>query len=511
MIYARLITVVFLFCSSFALSQRVDLRKIDHYTENARKEWDCPGLAIGIIHNDSVVFAKGFGTISSDSEKPVDANTLFGIASNTKAFTAAAIATFVDDKKIEWDEKVVQLLPYFRLYNDYVTNEITLRDILSHRTGLRTFSGDLIWYGSEHKPREIIERARYLKPAYGFRAHYGYSNIMYLTAGEIVASLHGKSYENFIIEKFFKPLGMERSNVSIRHQKKDENVAQPHAKVDGKWIPIPYVNWDNIAPAGAINSTVNDMLKWIRLQLNRGQLDNKVYWSERQSREMWLPQTIDNVSSFSERLHPSKHFSAYGLGWDLFDFYGYKIVNHSGGLDGMISHVFMIPELNIGCVILSNSATSLPYALMHQYLEILIGDPNENDWSATYLGFAKGYEEYVEEKNKEKERIRKKGVSPTFDMKNYTGIYSGNVYGNAKVDIREGKLYLRLMHTPTMQGYLNHWEEDVFSIVLTDHPSLPKGEVTFVLDEDKTKVMRLVINIPNPDFDFTELDFNKVK
>ncbi|HRE97940.1 MAG TPA: serine hydrolase domain-containing protein, partial [Flavobacteriales bacterium] len=141
MIYARLITVVFLFCSSFAVAQRVDLRKIDHYTENARKEWDCPGLAIGIIHNDSVVFAKGYGTISSDSEKPVDANTLFGIASNTKAFTAAAIATFVDDKKIEWDEKVVQLLPYFRLYNDYVTNEITIRDILSHSTGLRTFIG----------------------------------------------------------------------------------------------------------------------------------------------------------------------------------------------------------------------------------------------------------------------------------------------------------------------------------------------------------------------------------
>lgn len=501
-----------LFLLPFSLSAQVmDIPAMEAYIEKARVEWDCPGLAVGIIHNDTVLLAKGYGTLSSESDQPVDANTLFGIASNTKAFTAAAIAILVDEKKLEWDDKVIKHLPWFRLYNDYVTQEITIRDLLSHRSGLKTFSGDLIWYNSEHSRREIIERARYLKPRYGFRSHFGYSNILYLVAGEIVSAVSGKSYDAFVKERILRPIEMERSNLSIRDQKKDTNVALPHAKVEGKWIPIPYVSWDNITPAGGINSSVNDMLKWLQVQLNRGRTEKELLWSERQSREMWLPQTIDNVSAFSEKLHPTKHFSTYGLGWDLFDYYGYKIVNHSGGLDGMISHTFMVPELNVGCVILSNSATSLPYALMHQLLEYMVGDEKNNDWSLTYLEFAQGYEKYQSEREKEREKNRKKNLSYSLELKDYAGIYTGNVYGNARIEIKDGKLFLKFQHTPSIYGYLEDWEGDIFSIKLDEHPSLPKGEVRFILDEDKKKVMYMVVDIPNPDFDFTELDFNKIK
>lgn len=490
---------------------QIDLGAIDAYLEKARKEWNTPGMAVGLIINDTVLLAKGYGTLSSESDVPVDTKTLFGIASNTKAFTTAALATLVDDGKLRWDDKVIDHLPWFKLYDDYVTNHITIRDIVSHRTGLKTFSGDLIWYNSDLSRKEVIEHARFLKPAFGFRARYGYSNIMYLVAGEIIQAVSGKPWEDYVKEKFFEPLEMSSTNTSVKDLKKTKNVAEPHMWKEGKVKPIPYIDWYNIAPAGAINSNVEDMLKWLSLQLNRGKYGDKVIFSEEQSREMWLPQTIDNVSHFSERLHPSKHFSAYGLGWDLFDYYGYKIVNHSGGLDGMVSHTFMIPEIGVGGVVLTNTPTTLPYAVMHQMLEFLIGDPSSNDWSQTYRSFAANYEEYLQEKREEAEKKRNAGVSPTFDLKDYAGLYSGNVYGNAKVSLKKGKLYLELAHTPTFKATLEHWEADVFEVEFKEHPSLPKGTVTFVLDKEKTRIMEMIIDVPNPDFDFTELDFNKVK
>lgn len=491
-------------------AQRPDVSSMERYAEKARREWECPGMSVGLILNDTVILAKGFGTLSTEDSTPVNEQTIFGIASNSKSFTSAAIAMLIDENKLSWDTRIVSVLSYFRMYNEYVTNEITIRDALSHRSGLKTFSGDLIWYGSEHNRREIIEHARFLKPAHGFRAAYGYSNILYLVAGEIVAEVSGTSYEKFISERIFKPLGMSSSNLSITANKKNPNVAQPHALVEKKWIPIPYVNWDNITPAGGINSNVVDMLKWIQLQLHRGTLDGKKYWTEKQSREMWFPQTIKQISSFGERIMPSRHFAAYGLGWEVFDFKGYKIVHHSGGLDGMVSHTFMIPEINAGGVVLTNNATTLPYAMMMQLCEFLIGDPKQNDWSLSYLEIQKSSEKYVADLEKNNPK-KPKNTPMSFALKDYVGLYSGNVYGNVRVDIKEEKLFLKMMHTPTMFGYLNHEYADVFSIQFGLHPSLPKGEVVFVVDEEKNKIKQLIIDIPNPDFDFTELDLNKVK
>ncbi|MFZ5554356.1 MAG: serine hydrolase [Bacteroidota bacterium] len=504
--------IYFLLPSFFAGAQNtLDVDALDKYFEKARKDWQTPGMAVGIMYNDTILLAKGYGTLSADSDVPVDIYTKFGIASNTKAFTAAALAILVDQKKIQWNEKVIKYVPYFKLYDDYVTKEITIRDILSHRTGLKTFSGDLIWYNSDYKPKEIIEHARFLKPSHGFREKYGYSNIMYLVAGQIIEEVSGTSYEDFITEKIFKPIGMGYSNVSITKQKDDENVAQPHAKVKGKMVPISIVNWDNMAPAGGINSNIHDMMLWISLHLNRGQWGDKTIFSKEQSRKMWMPTTIDDLSGFSEQLHPTKHFACYGMGWEMFDYYGYKIICHSGGLDGMVSQVFLIPELNIGGVFLTNTATSLPYALMHQTIETILGDPKTNDWSDIYMRLAGSYESFIEESEKEAERTRKKELTTTHELKEYAGLYSGNVYGNAKVELKSGELHLRLVHTPTLHATLEHWEKDVFRVEFKEHPSLPKGRVYFILDKETSKVKQMVIDVPNPDFDFTELDFNKVK
>jgi len=508
----KTVWIYFLLLGSFVSAQNsLNVDALDKYYEKARKDWNTPGMAVGIMYNDTILLAKGYGTISADSEKPVDIYTKFGIASNTKAFTAAALSMLVDEKKILWHDKVVKYVPYFKLYDDYVTKETTIRDILSHRTGLKTFSGDLIWYNSDYKPKEIIEHTRFLKPGHGFREKYGYSNIMYLVAGQIIEEVSGKSYENFIEDRIFEPLGMKHSNVSITEQEKEENVALPHAKVKNKMIPIPMVNWDNMMPAGGINSNIHDMMFWISLQLNQGQWGERKIFSKEQSRRMWQPNTIDDLSTFSDQLHPTKHFAAYGLGWEMFDYYGYKILCHSGGLDGMVSQVFLIPELKIGGVFLTNTATSLPYALMYQTIEQILGDPVANDWSDIFLRLAGSYESYMEETEKEMERTRKSELTTTLDLKEYAGLYSGNVYGNAKVDLKSGELHLRLMHTPSLHAVLTHWEEDSFRVKFHDHPSLPAGMVYFIVDEDSKRVKQMVIDVPNPDFDFTELDFNKVK
>ncbi|PIQ22558.1 MAG: serine hydrolase, partial [Cytophagales bacterium CG18_big_fil_WC_8_21_14_2_50_42_9] len=215
----------------------VDLNRLDAYYQQALKDWQVPGMAIALVKNDSVIFAKGYGVLNAQTGGPVDANTLFGIASNTKAFTAAALAMLVDEGKIKWDDPVVKYLPYFQLYNPYVTQAITIKDLLSHRVGLATFSGDLLWYNTTYSREEIIRRARFLQPVYGFRDGYGYSNLMFIAAGQVIETVAGQSWESFIQQRFFQPLGMTRSYTSVRDLAGKTNVATPHG-FDEKHNPV---------------------------------------------------------------------------------------------------------------------------------------------------------------------------------------------------------------------------------------------------------------------------------
>ena len=271
-----IILIIFLLLSfSLVKSQPADFtEKVDKYIEKAYKDWKIPGMAIAIIKDDKIIFEKGYGVKEINKPGKVDKNTMFGIASNTKAFTASAIGILVDQGKLNWNDKVIKYLPYFKMYDDYVTNNFTISDLLSHHSGLKTFSGDLLWDATSYNRKEIIERIQYLKPKYGFRAHYGYSNLMFLVAGQIITEVSDTNYDDFLKYHFFKPLKMDNTNSSIKYQNK-ENLAIPHVEKNNKIIPIKYISWDNIAPAGAINSTVDDMAKWIKLQLNQGKLVNK--------------------------------------------------------------------------------------------------------------------------------------------------------------------------------------------------------------------------------------------
>src|SRR5262247_2192891 len=353
---------------------------LDAYVARALKEFEVPGLAIAIVKDGKVVIAKGYGVRKLGESAPVDEQTLFGIASNTKAFTAAALAILVDEGKISWDDPVTKHLPGFQMYDPYVAREMTVRDLLTHRSGLGLGAGALMFFPPTTFTREeIVARLRYIKPATSFRSKYAYDNVLYLVAGQVVAAASGKSWDDFIKERIFAPLGMAASNTSVKDLRPGGNFVSPHQKVEGRLQPVPYMNLDNTAPAGAINSNVAEMAKWVIAQLDEGAIHsgqnvNRRLFSQRQSREMWSAQTPIAVGAPPPPLSALRaNFSAYGLGWGLSDYRGHKVVSHSGGLAGMVSRVRMIPDLKLGIVALTNQEAggameAISYHIIDHYL-----------------------------------------------------------------------------------------------------------------------------------------------
>lgn len=508
-----LILFILLFSySNFAQpsSENLNLKKLEKYIKKSFKSWEIPGMAIAIVKDGKIIYKKGFGVKDINKKDKVDDETLFAIASNTKAFTSAALSKLVAEGKISWDDKVKKYLPYFQLYDTYASNEMTIRDLLCHRSGLKTFSGDLLWYASNHSREQIIKRAKYLKPAYSFRSHYGYSNIMYLTAGEIIPIITGKSWDDYIRTNFFKPLGMKNSNTTIRDFKKNGNIAQPHHVVFGKKaIKIPYVNWDNIAPAGSINSNIVDMAEWIKMWLNNGMYNGEQILDKNQIWEMRSPQTIINVSQGYRSIWNMTHFKSYGLGWAVYDYHGKKVTEHGGGADGMISKVAMIPEEKFGFVILTNSINILPSALTYYILDMYLTGESR-DWATFYLNYYKNDLEKKEKEFEEKDKTRNKNSKPSLELKEYTGTYGGKMYGNATIELKNNKLELQFIPTPLFIGTLEHWQYNTFSIKMNNFPGLPTGFVNFIINKDG-KIEEMDVDIPNPDFDFTELEFKKIK
>src|ERR1044072_62151 len=308
---------------------------LDDYDARVLKEFEVPGLAIAIVKDGKIVLAKGYGVRKLGEPTRVDENTLFGIASNTKAFTAAALAMLVDEAKISWDDPVVKHLPGFQLYDPYVTREMTIRDLLTHRSGLGLGAGDLLWWPpTDYSRDELVRRLRFIKPASSFRSRYAYDNVLYMVAGQVITAVTGKSWDDFIKERIFSPLGMTTSNTSVAAFSSSSNVATPHARFDGRvqaTLPQPL---DNVAPCGSINSSVAEMAKWLIAQLNRGAIgEGHRLFSERQSREMWSAQTILPLNEPPPHLAPLRsNFAAYGLGWGLTEYRGLKTVLTNGGV-----------------------------------------------------------------------------------------------------------------------------------------------------------------------------------
>jgi CubicO group peptidase (beta-lactamase class C family) len=495
----------------FAFAQTIDekLKEIDAYAEKAGKDWNVPGFAIGIVKDGKVVFTKGYGVRELGKTDKVDENTLFAIASNSKSFTTASLAILVDEKKLDWDDKVSKYLPDFQMPDAYVTHEMTVRDLVTHRSGLDTFSGDLLWYETNYSTDEVLRRVRFLKPKTSFRSRFGYQNLMFMAAGKVVEKVSGKSWSDFVTERILTPLGMARTTTSIRLLK--DNYALPHNESGGTLRVLHSGNVDSAYAAAGLNSSVADVSKWLLLQLGRGKYDGKQIFSERQSWEMWQPYIMLPISEAGMKNNPTRHFSGYGMGWAVGDYRGRKTVSHGGGLDGMISQTAMMPEENLGLVVLTNSETPVNSIMMNKIYDVFTNAP-KRDWSAEALERKKSgkIEEVKEIKEVDASRIA--NTKPSLAAANYAGTYSSEMYGDVTITEENGKLVMRLVPAPNFVADLEHWHYDTFQIKW--RPSVPynfpRGFVTFTLDKTG-KTDQIKIDQPNNDFWFYELELKRTK
>lgn len=457
------------------------LQGLDDYVNKALKDWEVPGLALAVVKDDKLVLIRGYGVRKVGETTPVDGHTVFAIGSVTKSFTAAAVGILVDEGKVRWDDPVARHMPGFQMYDPYVNKEITIRDLLCHRTGLARH--ELLWYGSKLGRDDILRRLRLIKPDWSFRSKFGYQNMMYLAAGQIVSSVTGKSWDDFLHDRFFVPLGMKETSTSVTKLAALKNVATPHEKIDDKIQCIPYRNIDNIAGAGAINSNVADMSAWLRLHLKDGKWDNKQLLSSGVVREMQTPQTVIRLEGGLARLNPHTHLQAYGFGWMIQDYRDHKLVEHNGGIDGMTSQVAFVPEEKLAIVVLSNRNESLlPTALSYRILDAYLKAP-PRDWSGDLLKIVKASEALKKAADKKQEATRVKNTKPSLALDRYAGTYQSDIYGDVKVTLEKDKDREHLVLTfGSFVHDLAHWHYDTFRGTCRDRAVTEKRLFTFVLN-----------------------------
>ena len=455
------------------------LAGFDQYITKTMQDWKDPGLAIAVVKDDSIILMKGYGTRTMGKTEPVDEHTMFAIGSASKAFTATLVAMMVDQGKMRWDDPATTYLPDLQMYDPYVSRELTLRDMLTHRSGLAR--GDLMWYATDYNRDEILRRVRFLKPSWSVRARFGYQNIMYLAAGQAAARTAGTSWDQLVRDRIFTPLGMTESNTSTRDLQGKTNVATPHSEVDDTLMTVPWHNIDNIGPAGSINSNVSDMIKWVRFQLAQGKVGGKSLVSPSAIGETHTAQMTIPVGADARQVNPFTHLEAYGMGWFLQDYRGRELDQHGGNIDGMSAMVAIMPEEKIGMVILTNANGSpVPTIALYRVLDALLNEP-PRDWSAE---FRKAYEKgraQAKETQQKQLAERTMGTKPSLPLDRYAGVYADSMYGDVTVTDDNGTL--RAKYGTAFDGTLEHWHYDTFRAKWNSRP-LGKTFVTFALGAD---------------------------
>lgn len=465
-----------------AATQPAPLDGLDGYVQETMESWGVPGLALAVVKDGSVVHARGYGVREVGRDAPVDEHTLFAIGSTSKAFTTAALAMLVDEGELSWDDPATRHLPGLQLHDPYPTRKLTVRDLVTHRSGLPRC--DRLWYGTSYDRDEILRRVRHCEPTSSFRSRFGYQNIMFLAAGEVVSEVSDIRWDAFVEGRIFGPLGMERSSTSVDSLEGMPNVASPHEEIDGEVRPVPWRDIDNVGPAGSINSSVAEMARWIRLQLDEGVFGGDTLISPGSVAEMHSPQMLREADpSTRQLLGDRSHFLAYGLGWAMRDYEGVKILDHGGGIDGMRAQVALVPEEELGMVILTNRGGSSPVIpLMYRIVDAYLGVP-ASDWSERFKAVADSMEAEREEEERKLREARKEGTSPSLDLAAYAGTYTDSLYGDLEVTEEGGTLSLSYQ---SFEADLEHWHLDTFQAAWHDpvvaRQGLSASLLTFRLD-----------------------------
>lgn len=489
------------------------------------KAFDVPGIAIAVVKDGQVVAARGFGVRKLGEPAKVDGKTLFEIASNSKAFTAAALAMLVDEGKLKWDDPVVKHLPDFQMYDAYVTREMTVRDLLTHRSGLGLGAGDLLWWPTTtFSTDEIIEKLRYIRPATSFRNSYAYDNLLYIVAGKIIARKSGKSWGDTVRERILAPVGMNTTTTSLLENEGNPNASNAHSKIKDRITAVKSMPVANAVGAVGINTNAEDIAKWMQVLLDGGRVagargaDGKELrlWSEAQAREMWTAQTPMKINTPKAPLAATKpNFYAYGLGFQLRDYKGQLVAMHGGALQGFYSRVLLVPESKLGIAILTNAESggalsALQYRLMDQYMT----GATPTDWIKLVAD--------VEEEAHAKELARLKAASgtraaaskPALALSAYEGQYEDPWYGIMNIKRNGNKLIMSFSRTPDLTGEMEHFQHDTFIVRWKERNFNADAYVTFALDHDGSidnVRMKAVSEETDFSYDFHDLLFTPVK
>ncbi len=479
---------------------------LDAYVQTVLKTFDVPGLALAVVKDGKVVTARGYGVRRLGESAPVDQKTLFGIASNTKVFTAVALGLLVEQGKLAWDAPVIRYLPWFRLSDPFVTNELTVRDLLVHRSGLGLGAGDLLWWpASTYTRREIAERLRHLPLATSFRSAYAYDNVLYLVAGEIIEAVSGQSWEDFVAGRILTRAGMTGSTVRHGAGAAGGNVATPHAPVDGKVVAVKAFDSDNTNPAGGINSNAEDMARWMNVLLSKGQLaDGTRLFSEATFRQLTAIVTPMNVPQLPPDLAPLQpNFFGYGLGLNVADYRGRKVLMHTGGLPGYVSKVFWIPEANVGVAVLTNQESGGAFeSIVYRVIDHYLGAP-AFDWAGAFGKIQDRQMAAFAAAEKKAAGSRDASSAPSLPLASYARTYSDAWYGDIAIDLQDGKLTMRFTKTPALVGDLEHWQHDTFIVRWRDRELRADAYVTFALNPDGTiDQAKMAAVSPATDFSF---------
>ncbi len=503
------------FISSY--SQPLTSSQIDKIAGQAMKVFDVPGIAIAVVKDGKVIHSKGYGLRSVNSMQKVDENTLFAIASNTKAFTAAALGILVDEGKLKWEDKVIDYIPEFRLYSSYVTEDFNIKDLLTHRSGMGLGAGDLmIWPGSpEFTKEDVIHNLRYLRQTSSFRTKYDYDNLLYIVAGEVVARVSGKSWEEFVEERIMEPLGMTVTAASINRLKDRSNIIDAHVPVNGRLEVVAKHEGDLHNPVGGIMSSVADMSKWVIMQMNNGRYGEnleKQIFSAKVHEEMWTPQTIIPVRG---KTNYNSHFSAYGLGLRLSDENGYKVVGHTGSLQGIVTQVTMVPEMKLGIIVFTNQQADAAFSAITNSIK-------DGYYGITGADRISQYKDLVTRNQENAKSItdavwrsideQQKDNRAVIDSGPYTGTYSDIWFGDVTVSMKDGKLRFNAVKSPKLSGEMIFYKGNTFIVKWDDRTLDADAFAVFSLDREgipSAITMEAISPLTDFSFDFQDLDFHR--
>lgn len=505
-----LILLLVLVCST--MYPQMSSKQIDELAGNALETFGVAGASIGVVKDGKIIHLKGYGVKSVDTEIPVAETTPFAIASLSKAFTTTALAILVDEGTISWDDKVIKYIPEFKMYDSYVTENFTIKDLLTHRSGLGMGVGDLMGYpsGSDFTIADVLNSFQYFEPQSPFRTKFDYDNLLYWVAGEVIARVTDSSWERFVEKNIFEPLQMENTYSRLENIEDLEQVASPHIRETSGIRTISHFKENVNGAAGGIFSCAEDMCKWMLVHLNQGKYGNNLeqqLFSPQSQYEMWK---INTIMDASKDPRYNSHFMGYGLGWFVSDILGKKSLVHTGGGPGIMTKIWLLPELDLGIIILTNTSesggaffSSVSKTLVDSYLAL-----DSKNWIAVYNQRFKQREQQGDRVTEEVWKTIDANSDPQVNPDDYIGIYEDRWFGKIEIYSNNGQLWFRSYRSPKLTGRMYHYKANTFAIKWEDRDLQADAFASFWLNEEGVaSEIRMKGISPNIDFsyDFQDL------